>query len=136
MEINKCEHCNATNPTALMRCYRCTGPTRMVETETNPPVMAGSVVGQSVDATLAERGKRYGKFTGHAQVSQRLKDVIYYALASEGRSRLADDQKEALDMICHKMARIVNGDPNYADSWHDIAGYAKLVEDRLNGISK
>ena len=25
-----------------------------------------------------------------------------------------------------------NGDPNYADSWHDIAGYAKLVEDRIS----
>ena len=35
-------------------------------------------------------------------------------------------------MIFHKIGRIVNGDPNYADSWHDIAGYAKLVEDRLN----
>jgi hypothetical protein len=36
-------------------------------------------------------------------------------------------------MICHKLGRIVNGDPNYADSWIDIAGYAKLVADRLEG---
>ena len=34
-------------------------------------------------------------------------------------------------MICHKIGRIVNGDPDYADSWIDIAGYAKLVADRL-----
>jgi hypothetical protein len=34
-------------------------------------------------------------------------------------------------MIFHKLARIANGDPNYHDSWHDIAGYAKLVADRL-----
>jgi len=34
-------------------------------------------------------------------------------------------------MICHKIGRIVNGDPNYYDSWADIAGYAKLVSDRL-----
>ena len=32
-------------------------------------------------------------------------------------------------MILHKLARILNGDPNYVDSWHDIAGYAILVED-------
>jgi hypothetical protein len=38
-----------------------------------------------------------------------------------------------MEMICHKMARIMNGDPNYSDSWHDIAGYAKLVADRLEG---
>ena len=42
-----------------------------------------------------------------------------------------DDQVEALDMICHKIGRIINGDPDYADSWHDIAGYAQLVADRL-----
>jgi hypothetical protein len=43
------------------------------------------------------------------------------------------DQAEALDMIFHKIGRILNGDPNYADSWIDIAGYAKLVADRLEG---
>ena len=45
---------------------------------------------------------------------------------------LSDDKKEALGMIAHKIARILNGDPEYGDSWHDIAGYAKLVEDSLN----
>ncbi len=34
-------------------------------------------------------------------------------------------------MIFHKIARIINGDPNYADSWVDIAGYATLVANRL-----
>lgn len=34
-------------------------------------------------------------------------------------------------MICHKMARIINGDPNYRDSWDDVAGYATLVAKRL-----
>jgi len=41
------------------------------------------------------------------------------------------DQDEALDMIAHKIGRIVNGDPDYEDSWRDIAGYATLVADRL-----
>jgi hypothetical protein len=39
-------------------------------------------------------------------------------------------------MICHKLGRIAAGDIDYADSWHDIAGYAKLVEDRLNGVEQ
>lgn len=47
---------------------------------------------------------------------------------------LASDQKEALEMIAHKLARIINGDPDYADSWVDIAGYSKLVADRLEGV--
>ena len=37
-------------------------------------------------------------------------------------------------MIAHKLGRIVNGDPYYADSYIDIAGYAKLVGDRLNDL--
>jgi hypothetical protein len=41
------------------------------------------------------------------------------------------DQIEALEMICHKIARVLNGDPNHHDHWHDIAGYATLVANRL-----
>jgi hypothetical protein len=85
----------------------------------------------SIEETLEQRGKRYGKFTDHAQVTQDLKRVVAAHLQG-GRPHMAADQWEALDMIFHKIARIVCGDPNYADSWHDIAGYAKLVEDRLN----
>ena len=44
---------------------------------------------------------------------------------------LTDAQREALEMVAHKIGRILNGDPNYHDSWHDIVGYAKLVADRL-----
>lgn len=94
-------------------------------------------------ATLTERGSCYGKFTGHALITQDLKRVIAEHTPL-GRTRadgsqddhLAPDQQEALDMICHKIGRILNGDPDYADSWHDIAGYAQLVADRLNGVER
>lgn len=89
----------------------------------------------NITATLTERGQRYGKFTGHAAVSQALKLIIDAGLR-DAKKRLPDDQQEAIDMICHKIARIVNGDHNYVDSWHDIAGYAQLVADRLNGIER
>jgi hypothetical protein len=45
---------------------------------------------------------------------------------------LAPDQREALEMIVVKIARIINGDPNCADSWRDIEGYARLVAERLS----
>jgi hypothetical protein len=86
----------------------------------------------NVNATLQERGNRYGIFLEHAIVTMRLKQVISQELEVRKKS-LDADQQEALDMICHKIGRIVNGDPDYADSWHDIAGYAQLVADRLNG---
>lgn len=80
--------------------------------------------------TLTERGTRYGDFKGHAEVTQKLKGVVTEELAKRNKT-LAPDQYEALDMVFHKVGRIINGDPDYADSWHDIAGYAKLIDDRL-----
>jgi hypothetical protein len=85
-----------------------------------------------LNATLAERGSRYGDFMGHAKVTQHLKAVMIVHLR-ERNKELAPDQYEALDMICHKIGRIINGDPDYADSWVDIAGYAQLVANRLSG---
>jgi hypothetical protein len=81
-----------------------------------------------IDETLKERGNRYGEFKDHAEISQSLKDVMRNF---PGWNRLSDDKKEALEMIQHKIARILNGDPSYADSWHDITGYARLVEAQL-----
>ena len=80
--------------------------------------------------TLAERGKRYGAFAGHAEITMDLKRIIHTA-CDDRNQVLWDDQVEALHMIAHKIGRILNGDPNYADSWIDIAGYAQLVADRL-----
>lgn len=86
----------------------------------------------SIDGILSQRGDRYGPFVGHADVTQQLKNVIAQELSHRNKS-LDPDQQEALDMICHKIGRIVNGDPNYDDSWVDIAGYAQLVAKRLQG---
>jgi hypothetical protein len=80
---------------------------------------------------LEERGARYGKFTGHALITQNIKEVMY---STEKFATLQPDQKEALEMIAHKIGRILNGDPDYDDSWKDIAGYAELVAKRLQGV--
>ena len=81
-----------------------------------------------VNAVLAERGKRYGEFHCHAYIAQNLTRAMH---EMGGWIELDDDQKEALEMIQHKIARILNGDPSYADNWIDIAGYATLVANRL-----
>lgn len=88
---------------------------------------------QSIDAMLKERGSRYGVFTGHALITQELKKAMRY---SPNWVHLNDDQKEALEMVAHKIGRILNGDPNYLDSWVDIVGYTQLVIDRLKGDPK
>jgi len=83
---------------------------------------------QEIDSTLAERGDRYGAFDEHARITQAIKAAM---ADSPNWATLAPDQREALEMIAHKVGRILNGDPNYHDSWHDMVGYAKLVADRL-----
>lgn len=83
---------------------------------------------QNIDKTLEERGNRYGEFKRHALITQSFKFVTEDFLKSENKV-LSHAHKEALEMIFHKIGRILNGDPNYKDSWHDIAGYAKLAED-------
>jgi hypothetical protein len=85
----------------------------------------------SIEATLDERGSRYGSFIGHALVTQNIKIAMRH---STNWDKLDADQKECLEMVAHKVGRILNGDPNYHDSWHDIVGYTKLVADRLLGI--
>lgn len=100
-----------------------------------------------IDKTLGERGSRYGEFEDHALITQLLKAVMQgksdfiEGLLKKDRiidkfleiahkwDQLSPAHKEALEMIAHKIGRILNGDPNYDDSWHDIAGYAKLGED-------
>jgi len=93
---------------------------------------AGEDTSMSVDETLEQRGKRYGTFAEHSELSQSLlRTIRTHSLLND--KTLSDVHTEALTMICHKIARIVNGDPNYDDSWRDIAGYATLVEKHLNG---
>ena len=85
------------------------------------------------EALIAERGTRYGKFKDGADIMQSLKDTMR---DFDGWNNLTASQKEALDMIQHKIGRILNGDPTYDDSWKDIAGYATLIVNELNGEVK
>lgn len=77
---------------------------------------------------LVDRGKTHGEFGECAAKTQRLKRVM-----SNGKNwaQLSDTQRTALEMICHKAARIITGDPNFVDHWNDIAGYAELVVGEL-----
>lgn len=86
----------------------------------------------SIGEILDARGKQYGTFVTHAFITQKLKSLMIEH-ANSHNVTLEVDQQEALEMIAHKIGRIVNGNPNYVDSWADIAGYAQLVVDRLNG---
>ena len=88
-----------------------------------------------IDAVLDTRAVQYGLFKDGAALMQSLKRTVS-AHAQQHNKTFADDQWEALEMIIHKIARIVNGNPDKVDHWVDIAGYAKLVADRLEGVER
>lgn len=86
-----------------------------------------------VDLILEERGSRYGSFSEHARITQNLK----WAMSdSPNWEELSNDKKECLEMLAHKLGRILNGDPEYLDSWVDIVGYTQLVVHELEGNGK
>jgi hypothetical protein len=95
-------------------------------------VVEGAKNAQEVDSILNDRASNYGSFLGLSQVTQRLKAVAHQ-FAGQNNKTFDADQAEALDLIFTKVGRILNGDPNHIDSWIDIAGYATLVADRLQG---
>lgn len=83
--------------------------------------------------TLEERGKNYGNYREQTTISKNIKEAMqerakYWEMES--------DQQDALEMIAVKMSRIINGTPDYSDNWWDIAGYATLVAERLDGIDR
>jgi hypothetical protein len=88
-----------------------------------------------VDNVLDERAKDYGKFIEGAEIMQMIKRLVRNYI-DERDTQLAFDQREALDMIIHKMGRIINGNPDKVDHWVDIAGYATLVAERLEGNAR
>ena len=78
---------------------------------------------------LEERQKTHGDFALNAIISQKLKTTI--RTYSTNTLEFTNQMKEALDVICGKIARIIAGDPFHVDHWRDIAGYATLVQNML-----
>lgn len=86
---------------------------------------------------LQERGDRYGPFSSHAALSVELHNRIWGRISNrlpmDMDKTTRDVMEEGVKMICHKLARAMNGDPLYDDTWRDIAGYATLVANHLEG---
>lgn len=76
-----------------------------------------------IQETIADRRRTHGDF---ADVAATYADLVQIARPSI--EHMGPVHRMSLEMIFHKIARIVNGDPNFKDHWHDIAGYAALAE--------
>lgn len=82
---------------------------------------------EDIAALLVERGKTHGEYRDHASMAQTLKQFMREGVRWD---RLTFHERETLEMIAHKIGRILSGDPHFVDHWDDIAGYAKLSADR------
>lgn len=81
----------------------------------------------NTDELLAERGKTHGDYGNHAGYTQAIKDICRNSVSWPS---LRAHERETVEMIAHKIGRILAGDPHFVDHWDDIAGYAKLSADR------
>jgi len=83
-----------------------------------------------ITETLEKRGAEYGDYSELSGTAQVLKQFMR---EQKGWKKLTPSQRESLDLITTKMARILCGNPNNKDSWVDIAGYAELGGGWENG---
>lgn len=83
-----------------------------------------------LEETLKRRSGTHGNFVVQFDTAQRLKEVCKGGTKYDS---MPEPMKEALDMVCHKLSRIVEGDPMFVDHWHDIAGYCQLIDNGLEG---
>jgi hypothetical protein len=84
----------------------------------------------STQDTLKARQERYGEFVDNAAIAQGIKQVYRNTPGSKYHD-LSEDMRESLDMIASKISRILTGNSEYPDNWHDIQGFSKLIENRL-----
>lgn len=83
---------------------------------------------RDINATLKARARTHGNFEEQARTAVAIKRAVYSA---PNARKLSDDQREAIDQITVKLSRLMHGDHNEPEHWHDVAGYATLVADRL-----
>ena len=81
-----------------------------------------------IEAIMILRRERYGDFKDFADVAQDLKTVMH---STPNWTALTPAMREGLDMIQHKIARMLVGDPFYMDNIDDIVGYATCIKQTM-----
>lgn len=134
--MDKCPRCLApiTIDTPVIRQYACgtrwnkvTDEIDNINSETERQTNPKETTMQNQNETsrlLADRGRTPGSYICTANLAQELKFIMHH---SDNWSRMNAVQKESIELICTKLARIGNGNHKEPDHWKDIAGYATLV---------
>jgi len=86
-----------------------------------------------IKKVLQTRAGTYGEYRDVSQISRDIKKVIKN---SRNYPLMPAYMVESLELIANKLARILNGDPLYDDSWRDISGYCTLVLMEIEDMEK
>ena len=84
----------------------------------------------TITETVGAREITHGNFKDHARITQCLKLIIDHEVTLRMQRQqppLTYAQKESLDMIAHKIGRIIAGESSFTDHWIDISGYAEIA---------
>lgn len=73
---------------------------------------------------VEKRDSSYGGFTKISEDCQKIKDILHAGASWEN---LHPSEKEGLEMIVHKICRIINSPMKIRDSWLDIGGYSRCT---------
>ncbi len=82
---------------------------------------------KSLDETLEERGSVYGDFGGNLYLRQQMMSAIETRYKAVNGHSLSNEQRHLFQDVIAKLARLA-ATPSHLDSWHDLAGYATLIE--------
>lgn len=84
----------------------------------------------NINDIIKERQVTHGEFKIQSQISQEFKQVV-----DRWNGNVKEPiMHEGIDMIVHKLARALAGDPNFIDHWDDISAYSQLVSKYLKGL--
>ena len=86
-----------------------------------------------IENLLESRAQTHGSFSASSATVQLIKQRMR---SEDGWRDLLAAQKEALEMIAHKIGRILHGNPHEPDHWRDIAGYAALAAREVEALNQ
>lgn len=83
---------------------------------------------ESIKETLDSRKSAHGNFWESSSTCINLKEIMQ---STPNWIAMAPAKRRALEMVMEKVSRILWGDHNFADHWHDIAGYVSLIDNYI-----
>lgn len=83
---------------------------------------------KSLNTTLSVRGAIYGDYEEGSLFIANTMAEMERVRHAQGYQPLTEENRVHINYILLKLTRIMIT-PNHVDSWHDLAGYAKLTEE-------